>query len=242
MAKPLLGQAEDVAEVLSFEIKGMHCKSCVKKVETALKDLDLLSVKLELQAPTGRLEVSVDPKRVEEVAHLVQTAVESLDLQISPAGHQAGPSGSQASLSEPFEFEVLGMKCGSCVNKAEKAIRAVPWPPVSEVRVNLLSESAQVRLQQVMETSSEVEEAAKALQGAFQSVGLEATVTKKPLPTRTASRYEGGSKVRRVFEFEVIGMKCGSCVKKAETALRAIASPQVVDVNVNLLAESAMVD
>lgn len=251
MAKPLLNSSSRPSAFpkLAFEIQGMHCKSCVRKVEAALQQLDLpISATVELRPPgAGWLEVAVDsvdlgPERMEEVSAMVQKAVEELDLQIRPMGIPdiqgpvvpAARHGTQA-----FEFEVLGMKCGSCVQKAEKALKTVPWPAVTEVSVNLLSESARVLVQDNLSPSKN-DAAARVFKEALQSVGLEATVTKTP-PTSTEISISTTSQTSRLsFAFEVLGMKCGSCVQKAEKALRAL--PDVVDVNVNLLSESAMVD
>lgn len=244
MAKPLLNSSPIPSALpkLSFEIQGMHCKSCVRKVEAALQQLDLpISATVELRPPgAGWLELAVDsvdlgPERMEEVSAMVQKAVEGLDLQIQPAGMEdtQGPEpearhearhGTQA-----FEFEVLGMKCGSCVQKAEKALQTVPWPAVTEVSVNLLSESARVLVQDNL-SPSKTDAAARVFKEALQSVGLEATVTKTP-PASEEIETSATSKTSRLsFAFEVLGMKCGSCVQKAEKAVRALAD--VVDVNV----------
>lgn len=251
MAKPLLNSSSSPSSLpkLAFEIQGMHCKSCVRKVEAALQQLDLpISATVELRPPgAGWLEVAVDsvdlgPERMEEVSAMVQKAVEGLDLQIQRMGSQdiQGPVEPEATHgTQAFEFEVLGMKCGSCVQKAEKALKTVPWPSVTEVSVNLLSESARVLVQDNFSPSKN-DAAARVFKEALQSVGLEATVRKTP-PTRTEISISTTSQTSRLsFAFEVLGMKCGSCVQKAEKALRAL--PDVVDVNVNLLSESVTVD
>jgi hypothetical protein len=77
---------------------------------------------------------------------------------------------------------------------------------------------------------SKTDAAARVFKEALQSVGLEATVTKTP-PTSEEIEISATSKTSRLsFAFEVLGMKCGSCVQKAEKAVRALAD--VVDVNV----------
>lgn len=256
MAKPLLNSSPIPSALpkLSFEIQGMHCKSCVRKVEAALQQLDLpISATVELRPPgAGWLEVAVDsvdlgPERMEEVSAMVQKAVEGVDLQIQPARIEdsQGPEQArhearhEARGTQAFEIEVLGMKCGSCVQKAEKALQTVPWPAVTEVSVNLLSESARVLVQDNL-SPSKTDAAARVFKEALQSVGLEATVTKTP-PTSEEIEISATSKTSRLsFAFEVLGMKCGSCAQKAEKAVRALAD--VVDVNVNLLSESATVD
>ena len=90
--------------------------------------------------------------------------------------------------------------------------------------MNLLSESARVHV----DTVDDLEAAAKVLLEAFQTVGLEATVTQKPKPR--AAEVDGpkspGAVAQMSFDFEVLGMKCGSCVQKAEKAVRALVWPE----------------
>eukprot|EP00435_Cladocopium_sp_Y103_P035992 s493_g9.t1 len=249
MAKPLLSSSPTPSAsklpMLSFEIQGMHCKSCIRKVEAALQDLPI-SATVELRPPAaGWLEVAVDserPERMEEVSAMVQKAVEGLDLQIRPAMGTPDiqePVDPKARHGQAFEFEVLGMKCGSCVLKAEKALQAVPWPSVTEVSVNLLSESARVLVEDNL-SPSKTDAAARVFKEALQSVGLEATLTKTPSGSAEIEISTTSQTSRLSFDFEVLGMKCGSCVQKAEAAVKALAD--VEDVNVNLLSESATVD
>ena len=137
MAEPLLEVEATSMSSLSFEIQGMHCGSCVQKVENAVKKLKLdLSVKVQLvQPPIGWLEIESD-QNLEEVSKLVIAAVEALDLQIIPEPlprvQVERASAPVADTFQTFEFEVLGMKCGSCVNKAEKAINSISWPSIRE--------------------------------------------------------------------------------------------------------------
>lgn len=267
MAKPLLEEPESSSS-LSFHVKGMVCKSCVRKVEGAIQDLEiseLLSVQVDLKGGRAPYNASLllelrpmDASVEGRLAQQVKEAIEALNYEVllatAPLPHLAAESGTGtaggtgrgesggnvAHRSVTFEFEVLGMKCGSCVKKAEAALRAADVRPLTleDVSVNLLSESASVRLASP-EGSPELSAVEDALRGAFGTVGLEATVTKRPAPQ--PPRHAAHTTSLGPYEFEVLGLKCGSCVKKAETAVRQLAWPSIAEVQVNLLAESATV-
>merc|ERR1719329_503685 len=78
-------------------------------------------------------------------------AIAALKEAIEDAGFEATPQsvpqstavrGQQKNVTA--HFEVLGMTCASCSGTVERAARAVSWPMVADVRVNLLTDSAQV--------------------------------------------------------------------------------------------------
>lgn len=119
--------------------------------------------------------------------------------------------------------EVLGMKCGSCVSRAETALQQLEL--VAEASVNLLAESARVRFRAPVTAAAVAE-----VQRALKEVGLEATASGAPL---------GQSGSLRSLRFEILGMSCASCVSTVEQAMSSV--PQVAEVQVNLLAESAQV-
>ncbi|CAE7251035.1 HMA5, partial [Symbiodinium pilosum] len=127
------------------------------------------------------------------------------------------------------EFEVLGMKCGSCVSKVERAVRGLDLSELIDVRVNLLSESASVSLRAPKD--GDLDALAENIRQAIVAKGLQATVTK--MPERQPQT------ISNILQLEVLGMSCGSCVAAVERALRAM--DVVEDVSVNLLAESASV-
>ncbi len=104
---------------------------------------------------------------------------------------------------------VTGMTCGACASRVDKALRAVPG--VTDLFVNLASETAQLQLQ----NSAAVNGVVAALDAAGYPAGTEQT------------------------RLQITGMTCASCVGKVDRALRAV--PGVVEVNVNLADDSAVV-
>ncbi|WP_224007686.1 heavy metal translocating P-type ATPase [Aureimonas sp. SA4125] len=109
-----------------------------------------------------------------------------------------------------ISFPVEGMTCASCVRRVEQAIAAVPG--VVSANVNLATERADVSLDvQAGDAGSVV--------AAIRSAG-----------------YEVRSDM---FEIEVRGMTCASCVRRVEQAIVAVAG--VSSASVNLATERASV-
>lgn len=143
------GQAEST---IQLPIEGMHCASCVGRIEAALGKVDgVESVSANLA--TERAEVRLRGPGEVDRATLVQ-AVES-------AGYKV-PSGS-------VELAVEGMTCGSCVGRVENALKAVPG--VSGASVNLATERATVQgaaeVSELMEAVARVGYQARLVEGAM---------------------------------------------------------------------------
>lgn len=111
--------------------------------------------------------------------------------------------------SNILRLSVQNMSCASCVGRVEQALDALPG--VSDVRVNLASESVQAKI----DTPVRISEAMAALD-------------KAGYPAQTQS-----------VRLNVSSMSCASCVGRVDKALASV--PGVLDVNVNLATETATV-
>lgn len=109
---------------LEFEVTGLSCGSCVARLENALRALpgvqdasvNLASERVRI-TPEGRLPAA----------------------DVVAAVKQAG----YAAVIEDASIGVLGMHCGSCVGRVEKALLGIPG--IVEASVNLATEMAHVR-------------------------------------------------------------------------------------------------
>jgi P-type Cu+ transporter len=106
-------------------------------------------------------------------------------------------------------FQLQGMTCASCVARAERVLSALPG--VLEARVNLATESADVRF----EAPATIAAMAEAL-------------TRAGYPPRAVTHL-----------ISVEGMTCASCTGRVERVLRAL--PGVTSANANLAARRASV-
>ncbi len=115
-AKPLAAR--------SLPIEGMHCASCVGRVERALRAVPGVAgadVNLATERAEIRFTAPIDP--------------EALQNAVQNAGFDIGMS--------TLELEIDGMTCASCVGRVERALQAVPG--VAQAHVNLATERATVK-------------------------------------------------------------------------------------------------
>lgn len=122
----------------TFDVDGMTCASCVRRVEKALEKIDgvqNVSVNLATETATVTASDSVSP--------------EALSTAVDKAGYVAGaitvpqPEPPQ-SKDTSVTFDVDGMTCASCVNRVEKALAKVNG--IHDVSVNLATETATVTM------------------------------------------------------------------------------------------------
>ena len=114
-AKPLAAR--------SLPIEGMHCASCVGRVERALRAVPGVAG-ADVNLATERAEIRfTDP-----------VAPDALRDAVQHAGFDIG--------ARTVEIEIDGMTCASCVGRVERALQAVPG--VAEAHVNLATERATV--------------------------------------------------------------------------------------------------
>ena len=112
--------------------------------------------------------------------------------------------------SQGLRLSVQNMSCASCVGRVQRALSALPG--VTEVNVNLATETAQAQV----DSRSRIGDVVEALSQAG-------------YPARTQS-----------VRLNISSMSCASCVGRVQKALSAV--PGVLDVNVNLASETATVD
>lgn len=114
--------AEKNQAVLS--VRGMTCASCVAHVEKALKGLaGVAEAKVNLM--TGKAVVDFEPGKA-DIPEMVKV--------VTDMGYEVG--------TEELSLKITGMTCAACVNRVEKAIKALPG--VTGAVVNLATESAKV--------------------------------------------------------------------------------------------------
>ncbi|PVZ82039.1 copper-translocating P-type ATPase [Serratia sp. S1B] len=109
-------------------------------------------------------------------------------------------------------LEIEGMTCASCVGRVEKALKKVDG--VAEVAVNLATEKAVIHSDKIVPREDLVH--------AVERAG-----------------YEVRTQPEQLFELNIQGMTCASCVGRVEKALKKVEG--VSDATVNLATEKAVV-
>lgn len=110
---------------LFMDVEGMHCASCVSRVENAIKEVPGVhnaTVNLATEKAKVSFQTNLDPKKIVEA--------------IQNAGYKTR--------TETLQFNVKGMSCASCVGNVEGALKNLPG--VQNVSVNLATEKATVQV------------------------------------------------------------------------------------------------
>ncbi len=126
---------------IRFDVEGMTCASCVRRVEKALANVDGVD-EASVNLATERARVSYDP-RVASLAQL-KAAVEKAGYGIAdiPVEQPAQQFVGQAPIPSELDLPIEGMTCASCVRRVEKALTKVEG--VTGASVNLATEKAHV--------------------------------------------------------------------------------------------------
>lgn len=165
-----------VAETaFEFMVEGMHCASCVGRVEQAVG------------AVPGVAEVAVNlaSERVRVGYQRTPPDSAALEQAIERAGYTVAV--------EAVTLAIGGMSCASCVGRIERALDGLPG--VLEARVNPASEQATVRLLAGAMT-------ARQLAAAVRDAGYEAGVADDDARAETGSREQRS--LRKSLKFAVI--------------------------------------
>jgi len=151
---------------LRLPVAGMTCASCAGRIERALAAVPGV-LGADVNLATATVDVATDGS----------VAAPALADAVSRSGYRVP--------ERTHELAIGGMTCASCVNRIEKALRAVPG--VIDANVNLATERAHVRA--LPELSIE------ALVAAVVAAGYRANVPASPdLPQATPSPGAGAEK------------------------------------------------
>ena len=137
MNQAVVSTRPSAAASLPVAIGGMHCASCVRRVEAAIgKVPGVASAVVSLAAERADIVLAPGAKPA-EVMDGVEGAVAKTGFAVEP---------------RRFEVAVVGMHCASCVRRVESALRGVPG--VRSAFVNLATERATIEAASWRDTTS----------------------------------------------------------------------------------------
>ncbi|KAH0516462.1 Copper-transporting ATPase 1 [Microtus ochrogaster] len=223
----------------TFIIEGMHCKSCVSNIESALSTLQYVSsivVSLENRSAIIKYNASsVTPETLRKAIEAVSPGQYRVSIANEVENTYSFPSSSSLQkmpsniVSQPLTQETVininGMTCNSCVQSIEGVISRKPG--VKSIRVSLANSTGTVEYDPLL-TSPET------LREAIEDMGFDAILpdTNEPLvviaqPSLETpllpSTNEPDSVMTPVHSkcyIQVSGMTCASCVANIERNLR----------------------
>ncbi|XP_049986430.1 copper-transporting ATPase 1 isoform X2 [Alexandromys fortis] len=223
----------------TFIIEGMHCKSCVSNIESALSTLQYVSsivVSLENRSAIIKYNASsVTPETLRKAIEAVSPGQYRVSIANEVENTYSFPSSSSLQkipsniVSQPLTQETVininGMTCNSCVQSIEGVISKKPG--VKSIHVSLANSTGTVEYDPLL-TSPET------LREAIEDMGFDAILpdTNEPLvviaqPSLETpllpSTNEPDSVMTPVHSkcyIQVSGMTCASCVANIERNLR----------------------
>ena len=155
---------------LRLHIEGMHCASCVGRIEGALQNVPgVQSAQVNLATETA------------EVAGDAALPAETLVAAVKSAGYQVQ--------TQQLTLNIDKMTCASCTSRVQKALAAVPG--VLSASVNLASEQASIT---VLEGT-----APSLLRDAVREAGYQASLPSADGPDREARREQEARNLNRDF-------------------------------------------
>lgn len=225
---------------ITFTIEGMHCKSCVSNIESALSTLQYVSsivVSLENRSAIVKYNASlVTPEILRKAIEAVSPGQYRVSISSEVESPTSSPSSSSLQkmplnlVSQPLTQEVVininGMTCNSCVQSIEGVISKKPG--VKSIHVSLTNSTGTIEYDPLL-TSPEP------LREAIEDMGFDAVLPadmkeplvviaqpslETPLLPSTTEPENVMTPVQNKCYIQVSGMTCASCVANIERNLR----------------------
>nr|AAB37301.1 Menkes disease gene product [Mus musculus] len=223
-----------------FTIEGMHCKSCVSNIESALSTLQYVSsivVSLENRSAIVKYNASlVTPEMLRKAIEAISPGQYRVSIASEVESTASSPSSSSLQkmplniVSQPLTQEAVininGMTCNSCVQSIEGVISKKPG--VKSIHVSLANSTGTIEFDPLL-TSPET------LREAIEDMGFDAALPadmKEPLvviaqPSLETPLLPSSNEPENVMTsvqnkcyIQVSGMTCASCVANIERNLR----------------------
>ncbi|XP_036030945.1 copper-transporting ATPase 1 isoform X2 [Onychomys torridus] len=223
----------------TFIIEGMHCKSCVSNIESALSTLQYVGsvvVSLENRSAIVKYNASaVTPEMLRKAIEAVSPGQYRVSIANEVESTARSPSSSSLQkmplniVSQPLTQETVininGMTCNSCVQSIEGVISKKPG--VKSIHVSLANSTGTVEYDPLLTSPQTLREA-------IEDMGFEAVLPdmneplvviaqpslETPLLPSTNEPDNMMTPVHSKCYIQVSGMTCASCVANIERNLR----------------------
>uniref|UniRef100_A0A452V0L0 Copper-transporting ATPase 1 n=1 Tax=Ursus maritimus TaxID=29073 RepID=A0A452V0L0_URSMA len=223
---------------VTFIIDGMHCKSCVLNIESALSTLQYVSsivVSLENRSAIVKYNAnSVTPETLRKAIEAVSPGQYRVSISSEAESTSNSPSSSSLQkiplniashpLTQETVINIYGMTCNSCVQSIEGVISKKAG--VKSIRVSLANGNGTVEYDPLLTTPETLREAIEDM--GFDAALSAQTSSEMPLLTSTNEFYtkmmtpihDVEAKTSSKCYIQVTGMTCASCVANIERNLR----------------------
>ncbi|KAF9913471.1 ATPase Cu transporting protein 7B [Lobosporangium transversale] len=231
----------------TISIQGMTCASCVKAIETALKQLPSVqkdSVAVNLLVGSATLTASPDLCPLT----LITETIENAGYDVTACKYLDSPSipisKSNTTSTYKVSLHISGMFCISCSSKVESLLKSLQRVIPLSVKVSLATGQAQFEYQVPHDQPSNLM-ANSAISDKIRELGFETDNIKieKVLDDDqtifTNTKEDTGAPSFATTRLDISGMTCASCVSAIESSLGSLQG--IRSVQVNLLAKSGVI-
>ena len=208
---------KDDNHVTLLTVTGMTCSSCVKLIETTVRQMEgINSIKVSLSQSEAFIEYQPAVTTPENLCTVIYDM--GFDASIKVVLNNTGSCNNSSTLTDQVILSVIGMVCMSCVNNIETNIGKMAG--VKSVNVSLDHNTATVQYCPSTITPAKLCEA-------IEDLGFEAS----PL-----SEQQPSSKTVTVG---IEGMTCNSCVQLIEKTVSAVDG--IIKITVSLDKKEAVI-
>ncbi|XP_025084861.1 copper-transporting ATPase 1-like isoform X3 [Pomacea canaliculata] len=220
----------DTPRTCLIDIQGMTCNSCVKNIESNLKDKPgIQNVKVSLanhNASVGYNPLLLTPAQIANmISDMGYEATLEAEYTDSHTDDEFAEIASRNKVFKVCEINIQGMTCGSCVRNIESNIRDKPG--VKYIKVSLTNANGFVMYDPSVTNASKIAEM-------IDDMGFDTSVARDNVENHSAIFNTGTAVI------SIKGMTCDSCVKTIQGKLSE--HPAVRSVCVSLADEKGTIE
>ncbi|KAI8583150.1 hypothetical protein K450DRAFT_224457 [Umbelopsis ramanniana AG] len=225
----------DSVQVVSMQVSGMTCASCVGTIEKNIKTWDGVmpdSVTVNLLTNNAAFKMENSSLSSKEIAKKIK----KLGYKASDI-HMASKGATVATSSAKFQVQMMvtGMYCNMCETKVSSALKELPGIISNSISVSFETGKVKFQLDRNVTTQRQIQRIIQKLGFSAESIDI----TKMERSEDEMNESERVDKNLVITRLIVTGMTCSSCVSNIEKTL--LRHDGINKAQVNLLAKSAFI-
>ncbi|KAI9289327.1 E1-E2 ATPase-domain-containing protein [Umbelopsis sp. AD052] len=225
----------DPVQVVSMQVSGMTCASCVGTIEKNIKSWDGVvpeSVTVNLLTNNATFKMENSSLTSKEIAKKIK----KLGYKASDI-HVASKGATVATSSAKFQVQMMvtGMYCSMCETKVSSALKELPGIISNSISISFETGKVKLQLDRNVTTQRQIQRIIQKLGFSAESIDI----TKMESSEDQVNESERADKNLVITRLIVTGMTCSSCVSNIEKTL--LRHDGINKAQVNLLAKSAFI-
>lgn len=225
----------DYVQVVSMQVSGMTCASCVGTVEKNIKSWDGVvpdSVTVNLLTNNATFKMENNSLNAKEITKkITKLGYKASDIHITSKGATIATFSAKLQV----QMMVTGMYCNKCETKVKAALQELPGIISNSISVSYETGKVKFQLDRNVTTQRQIQRIVQKLGFSAESIDI----TKMTSSEDEAGENKRGDENLVNTRLIVTGMTCSSCVSNIEKTL--LRHDGINKAQVNLLAKSAFI-